>query len=421
MLFFKNKSTLITLLGNTLEHYDKALYGLIAPFIASLFYPKFHPLTALILAYLPVNFIFRPLGALFFGYLSDRFDRKKVLCISILGMSLMMVCVGLIPVYRNIGIASAFILHFLRGMICFFAAGEGTAAALLLIEKAKPKHRDLMSSLYEMSSMAGPLIASVIITYLTCQGSIVIYWRWLFIMSGILGIILFWARQTAYVPSKTPSTSTLLPTLQIKESLLPFLAVIFVTGFSCANYNILSALMNGYIPLISKFSYAQMMLIHSWLICGDFLLLPVFGFLARRFGKEKMIFTALFGAFIFVIPLFSLLGHPSFFNVLLLRMILVTWGTMLAAPYEHWMISLFEEKKRFRLMALAKAIGSEAIGAPAVSMSLWIYQKTNWVIAPSLYILICTGISILFLGFLYWNKAKNFIFSNPKITDHRAS
>lgn len=99
MAFLKKRSVAITILGNTLEHYDKALYGLIAPFIAALFYPKFHPITVLILAYLPVGIIFRPIGALFFGYFGDKYGRLKTLRLSILGMSLMIIGVGLAPTY----------------------------------------------------------------------------------------------------------------------------------------------------------------------------------------------------------------------------------------------------------------------------------------------------------------------------------
>jgi hypothetical protein len=39
------------MLGNLLEHYDTALFGLLVPFIAPLFFAEKDPITALILTY----------------------------------------------------------------------------------------------------------------------------------------------------------------------------------------------------------------------------------------------------------------------------------------------------------------------------------------------------------------------------------
>ena len=398
--------------GNILEHYDKALYVLIAPFIAHLFYPMFNPITALILAYLPVSFIFRPIGALFFGYFGDRFGNKRALHLSIVGMSFMILFIGFVPTYKTVGIASAFILHFLRGMICFFAAGEGTAAALVLIEQTKKKYKDIFSSIYEMSSIFGVLIASSLVTFLTFQDKISTHWRALFIFSGLFGIIIFLMRKNIFEFEKPKSKPA---PLAIKENILPFISIILVTGFSCANYAILSSLMNGYVPLISSLKSSQMMSVHTYLIFYDFLMLPVFGYLSKRIGKEKIIFTALIAAAIFAIPLFSLLNHPTFFNVLIVRMVLVTWGIAIAAPYEYWMIDLIAKDERFRVIALGKAIGSRWIGAPAISISLWMFQKTRWVAIPSLYILLTAFVALSSLLLLYRRQLKGRFLAQPSI------
>lgn len=414
MFTISKRRFIATIFGNILEHYDRALYGLIAPFIAKLFYPECHPITALILAYLPVSLLFRPLGALFFGRLGDRLGRARAFQISIVGMSLMVLGVGLAPTYAQVGILSAFILHFFRGMICFFAVGEGTAAALLLVENAPAKRRDMMSSVYAMSSILGVVIASLLVTSFVYQNRVELSWRWLFMISGILGLVIFKAR------SKMRHSDTLpkpLEKISFKEIALPFCAIVFVTGFSYGNYMLLSELMNGYIPIICDLTGAQMMHIQSWLVLYDFALLPFFGFCAQKFGKEKMIFLALLWALVGVFPLCRILYHPTFLNVLILRMIFVTWGIMLAAPYEHWMSTLVPKNKRFRTIALAKAIGSQTIGAPAISITLWLFHETKWVLAPAVYIFACAFLALFSLGLLYRNNSKQLIFGKPNIAD----
>ncbi|MCH9633922.1 MAG: Glycine betaine/proline/ectoine/pipecolic acid transporter OusA [Chlamydiae bacterium] len=388
--YFNKKLFYATILGNVVEHFDKVLFALIAPFIAPLFFPNSDPIVSLILIYLPFGFISRPLGALYWGYVGDRLGRKKALYLSILGMSLTLFCVGLLPTYQSIGPLSALFLHLSRAMICFFAAGEGPGASLILIENAPKQHKDLMSSYYEMSSMLGTLLASFVITILCFQGKVEVFWRLLFIFSGSLGLVTFWMRRDLFLSNNAEVTKPYQrqePLIkQIKSNALKFVVITLVAGFSCANYRILSNLMNGYLPLVTSLSAAEMMGTHCILILYDFMLLPVFGWISKKIGKEKLITLALTSAAICVFPLFKILKHPTIINVLGLRMILVTWGIALAAPFNYWAISLISERYRFRVLSLSRAFGAQLIGGFAISTSLLIYKKSGWIFAPACYI-----------------------------------
>lgn len=387
-----------TIVGNIVEHYDKVLFGLVAPFIAPLFFPNSDPIVALVLIYLPIGVISRPLGALYWGYIGDRVGRKKALYFSILGMSLCLLFTGLLPTYKTLGIFSAVFLHLQRGLICFFAAGEGPGAALLLIESVPKKSRDLMSSYYEMSSMLGTILASVVITSLCFQGKVEQYWRLLFILSGIIGFVGFWLRKDTFITSipempQEKRVSLPLKTL-IRSQALPFIAITLLTGFLYANYRILTNLMNGYLPLVTSLTKAEMMGTQCILLLYDFFLLPVFGYISKRIGKERLITYALLAAALFVFPLFKILNHPTLMNVLFLRIVLVTWGIALAAPFNFWAISLIEKAYRFRVLSLARAFGSQLIGGFAISVSLLIYKKTNWIASPACYIFASAALSL---------------------------
>lgn len=401
------KLFIATFIGNIVEHYDKVLFGLIAPFIAPLFFPKSDPIVALILIYLPLGFIARPLGALYWGRIGDRFGRKRVLYFSILGMSLTILLTGLLPTYKTLGILSALLLHFKRALTCFFAAGEGTGASLILIENSKSKSKDLMSSFYEASSMVGVFIASILITFLCFKGKVLEYWRLLFIVSGILGLIGFWFRKEVFDIKKIQETS-----LKCSEPLFsiirfnwfPFLAIISLTGFSCANYHVLTQMMNGYLPIVSSITHKEMMLTHTLLILYDALMLPLFGLISKKIGKEKLIIISLLIAISCIFPLFFLLNTPSTFKVLLIRISMVTWGIAIAAPFSYWTISLIAEKERFRTISLARAFGAQWIGGPAISLSLLLYKWTGWVFSPALYIFFSALISMAFVVILALQK-----------------
>ncbi len=66
--------SLWVVIGNILYHFDRALFGLLTPFLAPLFFPQIDPIYALICMYAiaPLGVLVKPLGALIFGYWGDR-------------------------------------------------------------------------------------------------------------------------------------------------------------------------------------------------------------------------------------------------------------------------------------------------------------------------------------------------------------
>ncbi len=100
------------LLGNLFEHYDTALFSLLSPFLASLFFPNQDPLTALILTYciIPLGMIIRPLGSLVFGYIGDTLGRKEALVLSLFGMAIVTGAMGFLPTYHQVGFLAPILL-----------------------------------------------------------------------------------------------------------------------------------------------------------------------------------------------------------------------------------------------------------------------------------------------------------------------
>src|SRR5215208_4599886 len=96
-----NLSKWSILLGNLFEHYDNALFSLLSPFLAPLFFPGQDPLTALILTYciIPLGMIARPIGSLFFGYIGDTRGRKEALVLTLSGMAIVTTLMGFMPTY----------------------------------------------------------------------------------------------------------------------------------------------------------------------------------------------------------------------------------------------------------------------------------------------------------------------------------
>lgn len=373
--------------GNILEHYDTALFGLLVPFIAPLFFDNSDPLTALILTYgiLPVGILTKPLGAIVFGKIGDLFGRKQALSFSLIGMSVATFSIGCIPTYSEIGLKAPLLLAVLRSLQTFFAAGEATGGAIFVLENSERRSRPLLSSFYDSSSIAGFLLASILVTILSYYESVESSWRYLYFIGAFTALIgIYFRLQIGDIYQQVKRISL---RKTIKEEKSALIKIILASSFSHITYILPLSLMNGFVPLITNVTKAELMQINTALLLVDMFLLPIFGYLAFRFGKEKvMLGGALFSCF-GAIPLFLILPGASFVTVALVRLLIVISGIAFAAPYYAWAMEQVPVDKRYTIMALGSAIASQFVAAPASSISLFIFRETGWVFAPGLYLL----------------------------------
>src|SRR5438552_415954 len=119
----------------------------------------------------------RPFGALFFGYLADRFGRRPVLMIDILLFSLFEFASAFAP--------SLAVLFVLRTLFGFAMGGEWGIGASLVMESVPAKLRGPVSGLLQSGYPTGYLIASLVY-YLLFDA---IGWRGMF-MVGIAPALL---------------------------------------------------------------------------------------------------------------------------------------------------------------------------------------------------------------------------------------
>ena len=383
-------------IGNFLEHYDNALFGLLAPFIAPLFFENQDPLTALILTYgmLPLGCISRPLGSLFFGWVGDCFGRRQALFWSLLGMAFVTIGIGCLPVYNDIGIWGPLFLALAKMLQSFFAAGESTGGAIFVLEHTPVQKRGFMSGCYDASSMGGILAASGLVTLMSATGYIEQSWRLLFWAGGITAIFGIFLRLKAadgaeFVEAPQVINASVIRTL--KEYKMPLLAIILASGFSYTTYSLAFTLMNGLIPLITSITKTEVMQVNTILLVVDLLLLPCFGYLAYKYGKERIMLAGALCSALSVIPLFSLLHDASLATVIVVRLAIIIFGVAFAAPYYAWAMEIVPPRHRYLILSLGGALGSQLIGTPSSAVCLWLYKLLGWSGAPALYLLVASS------------------------------
>ncbi|AWT27028.1 MULTISPECIES: MFS transporter [Corynebacterium] len=160
-----------TLVGTTIEWYDFFIYAQAAAFIfAPLF---FEPVGSASLAQIfswasiGISFLFRPLGAIIAGHLGDRYGRKAVLVVTLVGMGAATALIGVLPTYGTIGVAAPVLLILLRILQGFSAGGEWGGAALMSVEHAPRDKRGLFGSYPQIGVPLGLILATSFMYVLT--------------------------------------------------------------------------------------------------------------------------------------------------------------------------------------------------------------------------------------------------------------
>src|SRR5437016_149998 len=88
---------LLASVGGALEMYDFVIYIFFASTIAKLFFPMESTYASMLstLAIFATGYLFRPIGGIVFGYIGDRYGRRKSLLFTILLMAASMLAMAL--------------------------------------------------------------------------------------------------------------------------------------------------------------------------------------------------------------------------------------------------------------------------------------------------------------------------------------
>ena len=117
-------------IGTFLEYFDLMLYVHMAVLLNELFFPKSDPYTHSLLAAFSfcATFVFRPVGALIFGWIGNNIGRKTTVIITTFLMALSCLLIAVVPTYAEIGFTAALIFTLCRVVQGMSSMGEKVGA-----------------------------------------------------------------------------------------------------------------------------------------------------------------------------------------------------------------------------------------------------------------------------------------------------
>src|SRR5262249_45640724 len=157
------RTALAGLIGNVLEWFDFAVFGYFAGDIGAQFFPQTEATVRQLYTFgtFAIGFFARPIGGLALGYVGDRIGRRALLTLSIALMGGATLAIGLLPTYRQIGVAAPLLLVLLRLVQGFSLGGEFTGSMVYTTQPASSQPPRLVSSATAAGTTLGFILGSI--------------------------------------------------------------------------------------------------------------------------------------------------------------------------------------------------------------------------------------------------------------------
>ena len=223
-----NKKTIASaLIGNVLEWYDFAIYGYFASAIGLAFFPKSDPTAQLLMAFsiFAVGYLMRPIGAIIFGHVGDKYGKKVALNLSVAAMAIPTFFVSILPDYNAWGVWAAYTLVLLRMIQGLSVGGEFTTSIIYLVSHAPKNKQSLMGATITCGAIGGILLGSFtgdLMNHLMSEETINAWgWRVPFLFGLVIGIVGLFLRR--HLVDEVPAPTLKPPVVVVFQKHLPLL------------------------------------------------------------------------------------------------------------------------------------------------------------------------------------------------------
>lgn len=393
-------------IGQFIEFYDFAIYGLAAVAIADAFFPSSSGVIGLLsaLAVYGVAFVVRPLGGLFFGSLGDRIGRKAVLTISLTMIGGATTLMGLLPGYDQIGILAPLLLVALRLLQGFSAGGEAIGAPSFVLEHAPRDKRASWITIAIAMSATPSVVAGILYVILDLSMTDASYnswgWRIPFLIAAPMTLIgLYIRRRTVESPifealknnaerAESPLRSTL------RRDKIRMVQVFCVMSLSALGFYFLVGYFVTYLQTTADLSRGQSLIATCTALLAFAILLPIGGRISDRLGRRTMLRIGSIGMLIVAWPAFLMVSTGHLLTAIAGQILMAIPLCFYGGGSYTFFVELFPPATRLSGAAISYNVAFAVFGGAAPFAGAALVSATGWAISPAFLIFIAGVLAV---------------------------
>ncbi|MDR2781250.1 MAG: MFS transporter [Holosporaceae bacterium] len=400
------KSVAIVSFGTLLEWAEFTFFAYMADYLSRLFFSSDDVTFTRLKIYgvFAASYIMRPVGAIVFGHIGDKYGRRIPMIASLLLMAFATCGIGILPTYDSIGSVSSLLLIILRMIQGIAVGGEFNGATVLLTEydKKSPFLAGSWTSFAASAGMALGSLAATVVSYFNND----FLWRIPFLLSAVIAVAAIYLRKDMEETDdfRTAKENNELFDVPIaaawkhnKAGLVCTAAFsIFVSVFVYTGniYYRTMAVSIGGLPVEQA---ATAITIGIML---DTILIPVFACLADKFDGYKLCFIGLFLALIFSPLIMSMAIRGNFAYAILGQLIYGVLDALVSATAFTILLRQFKTGAKYSGSSLAWSVSTAIFGGTALMTNEFLVGRLNLLNGPGIYMSLSALVCLVAVGYV---------------------
>ena len=396
-------------LSTIIEWYDFTLYLYLVTVLSRVFFGSGAESLATTLGGFALAYLMRPLGAVVFGHVGDRYGRRTAMLASMVLMTAAMLATAALPTHASIGAGAGVLLVALRCVMAFAVGGEYTGVVAYLMEGAPLHRRGLVTSLASAASEIGALlaagIAAIVTSTLAPEALTSWGWRIPFLFGAALAFLVLLARlaleeSPEFERQRREGTVPLRPALHAaRVGRSGVLRGFAISALGSISYYVGITYVPAFLVSTGTMVESDALVLATLAAVVVIAVTPLVGHASDRLGRKPVLLVVTLLCALMPVSLFALLPGSDFARAVAGAAVLAALGGAFSAVGAVATAELLPGEGRLSGLALG-ATGATAIfgGLAPFLAQVWI-DASGMAIVPGLMI---AAVAIALLPILWW-------------------
>lgn len=396
-------SLAIAAFSTIVEWYDFTLYLYFATVLSRVFFGG-AALLETALAGFAVAYLLRPLGAIVFGQIGDRFGRRRSMLLSVALMTAAMLATALLPTYAQIGPAAGWLLLALRCAMSFSVGGEYVGVVAYLLEGSRPERRGIIASSASAASEIGGLlavgVAALTVRSLGAPDLEAWGWRIPFLIGAALAASVWIARASLdespeFERQRAEGTAPAHPLrYALEHHRAGILRGFAISALGSITYYVGITYVPAFLTSAGAFGEADALWLSTVAAVAVILVTPVAGALSDLLGRRPVLVALTLCSAVLPVAMFSLMAGGSVLPALVGTVALAFVAGGVSGVGAVATAEQFPGEGRLTGLALGATAATALFGGLALWLAHVLLERTGWPTIPGVMIAV-TALCVL--------------------------